>query len=72
MRESPRAAIYARYSSREQDGTSTIESQVRECRAYARQHGILVVDDALFVDRALPGTSAEPRDAFQAMIAAAQ
>ncbi len=27
-----RCAIYARYSSREQDGISTIESQVRECR----------------------------------------
>ncbi len=26
-----RCAIYARYSSREQDGTSTIESEAREC-----------------------------------------
>ncbi len=67
-----RYAIYARYSSREQDGTSTIESQVRECRAYARQHGLVVVEDALFVDRAREGTTTEQRDAFQAMLAMAQ
>src|SRR5512134_3397229 len=67
-----RCAIYARYSSREQDGTSTIESQIRECRAYARQHGFTVVEDALFVDRARVGTTTEQREAFQAMIAAAQ
>ncbi len=67
-----RCAIYARYSSHEQDGTSTIESQTRECRAYARQHGLLVVEDALFVDRAKEGTTSEQRDQFQAMLAAAQ
>ncbi len=67
-----RCAIYARYSGREQEGTSTIESQVRECRSYARQHGLIVVEDAIFVDRAREGTTAEIRDAFQAMIAAAQ
>ena len=72
MNSGNRCAIYARYSSREQDGTSTIESQIRECRAYARQHGLLVVEDALFVDRAKEGTTTEQRDAFQAMLAAAQ
>lgn len=72
MSSGTRCAIYARYSSREQDGTSTIESQVRECRAYARQHGLLIVEDALFVDRAKEGTTTEQRDQFQAMLAAAQ
>ncbi|MFI5341282.1 MAG: recombinase family protein, partial [Candidatus Methylomirabilales bacterium] len=67
-----RCAIYARYSSREQDGTSTIESQVRECRQYARHHELVVVEDALFVDRAKEGTTTEQRDQFQAMLAAAQ
>lgn len=67
-----RCAIYARYSTREQDHSSTIESQLRECRAYARQHGLQVVEDALFIDRALEGTTAEIRTAFKAMIAAAQ
>jgi len=32
-----KAAIYARYSSHEQDGSSTIESQVRECEDYIRK-----------------------------------
>ncbi len=69
---SQRAAIYARYSCHEQDGTSTIESQIRECRAYARQHGLVVVEDTLFVDRAKEGTTTEQRDQFQAMLATAQ
>lgn len=67
-----RCAIYARYSSHEQDGSSTIESQVRECRAFARQHGLLVVEDALFVDRAKEGTTSEQRNQFQTMLAVAQ
>ncbi len=67
-----RAAIYSRYSSREQDGSSTIESQLRECRTYARQQGLVVVEDAVFVDRAETGTTTETRDAFNRMIAAAQ
>ena len=67
-----RAALCARYSSREQDGTSTIESQLRECRSYARRHGLTVVEDAIYIDRAREGGYAERRDAFKAMIAAAQ
>jgi DNA invertase Pin-like site-specific DNA recombinase len=67
-----RCAIYARYSSREQGGTSTTECQLRECRTYARTHGLAVVEDAIFVDRAREGTTTEQRDAFQPMIAAAQ
>jgi site-specific DNA recombinase len=67
-----RAAIYARYSSHEQDGTSTIESQVRECRTYAHEHGFSVIEDAVFVDKAETGTTAEQRDQFQAMLAGAR
>ncbi len=67
-----RAAIYARYSSHEQDGSSTIESQIRECRSYARQHNLTINEDAIFVDRALEGTTTEIRDAFKALIATAQ
>ncbi len=67
-----RCALYARFSSREQAGTSTVESQLRDCRAYARQHGLVVVEDAIFVDRAREGTTTESREAFRAMIAAAQ
>ena len=67
-----RCAIYSRYSDHEQDGSSTIESQIRECRTYARDHGLTIVENAIFVDRARTGTTTEQREAFQAMIAAAQ
>jgi len=67
-----RCAIYARYSSHEQDGISTIESQLRECREYARKHGLTIVEDAIYVDRALEATTTEIRDSFKSMIAAAQ
>ncbi len=46
-----RCVTYARYSSREQDGTSTIESQIRECRACTRQHGLVIAETALFRER---------------------
>jgi site-specific DNA recombinase len=65
-------AIYSRYSDREQDGSSTIESQIRECRTYARDHRLSVVEEAIFIDRARTGTTTEQREAFQGMIAAAQ
>jgi site-specific DNA recombinase len=68
----PRAAVYARYSDHEQDGSSTIESQIRECRTYARAHGLTIVEDAIFVDRARTGTTTEQREGFRAMLATAQ
>jgi DNA invertase Pin-like site-specific DNA recombinase len=67
-----RCAIYSRYSDHEQDGSSTIESQIRECRTYARAHGFTIVEEAVYIDRARTGTTTEQREAFQAMIAAAQ
>jgi len=66
------SALYARYSDKEQDRSSTIESQIRECREYAQHHGLAVVEDFIFIDRALRGTTVERRDGFKAMIAAAQ
>ncbi len=67
-----RCAIYGRYSCHMQDDSTTIESQLRECRKYAREHGLTIVEEAVYVDRALEGTNAENRDAFQRMLAAAQ
>jgi hypothetical protein len=32
------------------DGSSTIESQQRECRRYAREHGLIINEDAIYVD----------------------
>jgi DNA invertase Pin-like site-specific DNA recombinase len=67
-----RCALYARYSSHEQDGSSTIERQQRECRRYAREHGLIINEDAICVDRAVEGTATEIRDGFKRMISVAQ
>jgi DNA invertase Pin-like site-specific DNA recombinase len=69
---SKRVAIYARYSSREQDGSTTIESQTLECKQYALSQGWQVLEDHIYVDEAKSGTTIEGRDAFREMIAAAQ
>jgi hypothetical protein len=44
---------------------------VRECRASARQRGLLVVEDALFVAIVLGKKRTEQRDQVQSMLAAA-
>lgn len=56
--------IYARYSSLGQRDES-IEGQLRDCRAYAEQHGITIL--AEYCDRAMTGTS-DKRPEFQRMI----
>lgn len=52
------AAIYARYSSRDQH---SIEDQVRICREWADQHGIHVPDDMVFADRGISGRNSRRR-----------
>ena len=69
---SKRVAIYAKYSSHEQDGTSTIESQIRECKEYALRQGWQVLEDHIYVDEAKSGTTVNGRDAFTEIIAVAQ
>ena len=62
---SPRAAIYARYSSDTQSEQS-IEDQVRICRARAEREGWAVVD--VYADYAISGaTAGRPR--FQQLVA---
>lgn len=56
--------IYARYSSHAQRDVS-IEQQVADCEAYARQNGLEVVK--VYADRALSGTS-DKRPQFQRML----
>ena len=56
--------IYARYSSHAQRDVS-IEQQVADCEAYARQNGLEVVK--IYADRALSGTS-DKRPQFQQML----
>lgn len=62
------AAIYARYSSSAQNDAS-IEQQVEECRAYARQNNLAVVQ--VYEDRAMTGRN-DRRPGFQRMIRAAE
>jgi len=50
------AAIYARYSSDEQRATS-IDDQVRRCKALATQHGYDVKEEFVFADAAVTGSA---------------
>ncbi|MBQ9635812.1 MAG: recombinase family protein [Acidaminococcaceae bacterium] len=59
------AVIYARYSSSNQTEQS-IEGQLRDNYAWAKQHDITVIDE--YIDRALTGTK-DNRPDFQRMIA---
>ncbi len=65
-----RAAIYARFSSDNQDETS-LDSQIAECRRYAAANGIEIQDDLIFTDAAVSGRTTA-RDGYQEMIASAQ
>lgn len=58
------AVIYARYSSSGQREES-IEGQLRDCRAWADQHGLTVVGE--YIDKALTGRT-DKRPDFQRML----
>ncbi len=62
--DSPKAVIYARYSSSSQTEQS-IEGQLRDCYSYAEREGITVIKE--YIDRAISGRSDE-REEFQQMI----
>lgn len=61
-----KAVIYARYSSQNQTEQS-IDGQLRECKEFAEHNDIQIINT--YIDRAVSGTSAEHRTAFQKMIA---
>lgn len=63
-REGAKAVIYARYSSHSQTDQS-IEGQLRDNYAWAKQQGITVIGE--YIDRALTGTK-DRRPDFQRMI----
>jgi site-specific DNA recombinase len=50
-----RVAVYARYSSENQSEKS-IEDQVRVCRNYVKDHGLVLDDRHIFVDEAISGS----------------
>lgn len=62
--DTPKAVIYARYSSHAQRDVS-IEQQLKACRIFAERHSIEVVE--IYEDRALTGTT-DRRPGFQKMI----
>ena len=60
------AAIYARVSTDEQGRGYSIETQVAGCHQYARQHGMVVWDSHVFIDRGISGAVMD-RPALDAM-----
>ena len=50
-----KAAIYSRYSSENQSEKS-IDDQVRVCKNYAKDHGLVVEDNQIYVDEAKSGS----------------
>ena len=61
-------AIYARVSSDAQDVNNSIEAQIAECEAFARNNNMVVVE--IFVEEAESGRS-DNRPQFQRMVAVA-
>ena len=64
-----RCAIYARYSSDLQSPLS-IEDQVRKCREWAKAHDAVVLDEHIYSDEAITGTSND-RPGFAQLLKAA-
>jgi site-specific DNA recombinase len=65
-----RCAIYARFSSDRQSPIS-IEDQFRKCREYALLQGWTVLDEHVYADHAVSGTSAA-RTGLQRLLAAVE
>ena len=66
-----RCAIYARYSS-EMQRESSIEDQIYKCREYAAKQGMVVLEEYVFSDQAVSGTSLGGRDGISRIMAAAK
>lgn len=58
--------IYARYSEGPKQTDQSIEGQVADCKAYAEQNGIDIVE--IYADRHISGKSLAGRDEFQRML----
>jgi site-specific DNA recombinase len=65
-----RCAIYARFSSERQNPLS-IDQQIRKCREYAEREELLVLDEYIFADEAVSGTT-DHRAGLQRLLEAAK
>lgn len=61
-----RGVIYARYSNGGKQTDQSLEGQVRDCRKYAAENHIEIVEE--YLDAHISGKGAENRPAFQQMI----
>src|SRR5579872_4300742 len=66
-----RCAVYARYSSDLQRGSS-IEDQVRKCREFGDAKGWPVLDEYIVFDEAVSGSALSGRTALESLISAAK
>jgi site-specific DNA recombinase len=65
-----RCAVYSRFSSDRQSPIS-IEDQIRKCREYAARQGWAILEEHVYADHAVSGTSAE-RTGLQRLLAASE
>jgi len=65
-----RCAVYSRFSSDRQSPVS-IEDQIRKCREYAGRQGWVVLEEHIYADHAISGTSVE-RTGLQRLLAAVE
>jgi DNA invertase Pin-like site-specific DNA recombinase len=65
-----RCAIYSRFSSDRQSPIS-IEDQLRKCREYAGRQGWAILEEHIYADHAVSGTSAQ-RTGLQKLLAVAE
>ena len=60
------AVIYARYSPGPRQTDQSIEGQVRDCKTYAKEHNITILD--IYADKHISGSDFENRAAFNRML----
>src|SRR3989338_1826973 len=58
-----KCAVYARYSSENQKETS-IDDQIRKCREFASSKSWEILEDYIYSDKAISGSSIAPRESF--------
>jgi site-specific DNA recombinase len=70
VNDSPRCAVYARYSNEKQN-PFTIDQQIRKCKDYADKHGLKILDNHIYFDEAISGAT-DNRQGLQRLLAAAK